>query len=71
MMACNLSDPSVEIDTSWCDPIGMRATVSHLLHSRRTFIPESDVIGYPGQYLRRYLEAQLAGSLARSFLETL
>ncbi|HVQ39837.1 MAG TPA: acyl-CoA dehydrogenase family protein, partial [Pyrinomonadaceae bacterium] len=23
MMACNLSDPTVEIDTSWWDPIGM------------------------------------------------
>jgi hypothetical protein len=30
----------VEIDTSWWDPIGMRATVSHLVHFRRTFIPE-------------------------------
>ncbi|HET8781300.1 MAG TPA: acyl-CoA dehydrogenase family protein, partial [Pyrinomonadaceae bacterium] len=43
MMACNLSDPSVEIDTAWWDPIGMRATASHLVHFRRTFIPESDV----------------------------
>ena len=41
MMACNLSDPSVEIDTSWWDPIGMRANgessgpLPQHLHSRR------------------------------------
>jgi alkylation response protein AidB-like acyl-CoA dehydrogenase len=52
MMACNLSDPSVEIDTSWWDPIGMRATASHLVHFRNTFIPDDDLIGYPGQYLK-------------------
>lgn len=52
MMACNLSDPTIEVDASWWDPIGMRATVSHLVHFRRTFIPETDVIGYPGQYLK-------------------
>src|SRR5438874_6491840 len=29
LMACDLSDPSVSIDGSWWDPIGMKATVSH------------------------------------------
>jgi len=68
MMACNLSDPSIEIDTSWWDPIGMRATASHLVHFRRTFIPESDVIGYPGQYLKEGWQTCFIPHYAATFL---
>src|SRR5688572_8969583 len=68
MMACNLSDPSVEIDTSWWDAIGMRATASHLVHFRRTFIPESDVIGYPGQYLKEGWQTCFIPHYAATFL---
>ncbi|HKR15242.1 MAG TPA: acyl-CoA dehydrogenase family protein [Pyrinomonadaceae bacterium] len=68
MMACNLSDPSVEVDTGWWDPIGMRATVSHVVHFRRTFIPESDVIGYPGQYLKEGWQTCFIPHYAATFL---
>jgi alkylation response protein AidB-like acyl-CoA dehydrogenase len=68
MMACNLSDPSVDIDTSWWDPIGMRATASHLVHFRRTFVPESDVIGYPGQYLKEGWQTCFIPHYAATFL---
>ena len=68
MMACNLSDPSIEIDTSWWDPIGMRATASHLVHFRHTFIPESDVIGYPGQYLKEGWQTCFIPHYAATFL---
>ena len=68
MMACNLSDPSVEIDTSWWDPIGMRATVSHLVHFRRTFISDADVIGYPGQYLKEGWQTCFIPHYAATFL---
>jgi alkylation response protein AidB-like acyl-CoA dehydrogenase len=68
MMACNLSDPSVEVDGSWWDPIGMRATASHLVHFRRTFIPESDVIGYPGQYLKEGWQTCFIPHYAATFL---
>jgi alkylation response protein AidB-like acyl-CoA dehydrogenase len=68
MMACNLSDPSVEIDTSWWDPIGMRATVSHLVHFRRTFIPDEDLIGYPGQYLKEGWQTCFIPHYAATFL---
>jgi alkylation response protein AidB-like acyl-CoA dehydrogenase len=68
MMACNLSDPTVEIDSSWWDPIGMRATVSHLVHFRQTFIPESDVIGYPGQYLKEGWQTCFIPHYAATFL---
>ena len=68
MMACNLSDPSVEIDTSWWDPIGMRATASHLVHFRNTFIPEEDLIGYPGQYLKEGWQTCFIPHYAATFL---
>ena len=68
MMACNLSDPSVEIDTSWWDPIGMRATASHLVHFRHTFIPDENLIGYPGQYLKEGWQTCFIPHYAATFL---
>ena len=68
MMACNLSDPSIEIDTSWWDPIGMRATASHLVHFRNTFIPDEDLIGYPGQYLKEGWQTCFIPHYAATFL---
>ena len=68
MMACNLSDPSVEIDTSWWDPIGMRATASHLVHFRNTFVSEEDLIGYPGQYLKEGWQTCFIPHYAATFL---
>ena len=68
MMACNLSDPTVEIDTSWWDPIGMRATASHLVHFRHTFIPDADLIGYPGQYLKEGWQTCFIPHYAATFL---
>lgn len=68
MMACDLSDPTVEIDTSWWDPIGMRATVSHLVHFRHTFIPDANLIGYPGQYLKEGWQTCFIPHYAATFL---
>ncbi len=51
LLACDLSDPSISIDTSWWDPIGMRGTSSHVVRFNKTFIPEENMIGHPGQYL--------------------
>ena len=68
LMACNLSDPTVEIDGSWWDPIGMRATVSYLVNFRRTFIPDDDLIGYPGQYLKEGWQTCFIPHYAATFL---
>src|SRR5262249_24116011 len=51
LAACDLTDSTVRFDESWWDPIGMRATVSHVARFDRTFIPDANLIGYPGQYL--------------------
>lgn len=68
MMACDLSDPTVEIDASWWDPIGMRATVSHVVHFRHTFVPDADLIGYPGQYLKEGWQTCFIPHYAATFL---
>ena len=68
MIGCDLSDPTVEFDDSWWDPIGMRATVSHLARFQRTFIPEANLIGYPGQYLKEGWQTCFIPHYAASFL---
>lgn len=68
MMACDLSDPTVQVDGSWWDPIGMRATVSYLVNFRRTFIPDANLIGYPGQYLKEGWQTCFIPHYAATFL---
>lgn len=51
LLACDLSHPSVSVDRSWWDPIGMRGTASHVIQFEQTFIPDENLIGRPGQYL--------------------
>jgi alkylation response protein AidB-like acyl-CoA dehydrogenase len=68
LLACDLADPSIEIDRSWWDPIGMRATVSHLVRFHRTFIPEAQRIGDPGCYLRDGWQTAFIPHYAASFL---
>ncbi len=51
LLVCDLSDPSISTDHSWWDPIGMRATASHVVRFNQTFIPDENMIGHPGQYL--------------------
>jgi alkylation response protein AidB-like acyl-CoA dehydrogenase len=68
MLACDLSDPSISFDGSWWDPIGMRATVSHLVRFKQTFIPEANQIGSPGQYLKEGWQTAFVPHYASSFL---
>lgn len=68
MLACELSDPSVSIDSSWWDPIGMRATVSHLVRFDNTYIPDTQRIGEPGDYLRQSWQTVFIPHYAASFL---
>lgn len=68
LMACDLTDPSVSIDGSWWDPIGMRATVSHAIRFDGTFIPDSNLLGYPGQYLLEGWQTCFAPQYGASFL---
>jgi alkylation response protein AidB-like acyl-CoA dehydrogenase len=68
LLACDLSDPSVSYDGSWWNPVGMRATVSHMVRFDATFIPDENNIGEPGQYLRDGWQTCFAPHYAASFL---
>jgi alkylation response protein AidB-like acyl-CoA dehydrogenase len=68
MLACDLSDSSVTVDDSWWDPIGMRATVSHLVKFENTFLPDANVIGAPGVFFREGWKTAFIPQYAASFL---
>ncbi|HEY6253494.1 MAG TPA: acyl-CoA dehydrogenase family protein [Candidatus Angelobacter sp.] len=68
LLACDLSDPSVTVDKSWWDPIGMRGTASHVVQFDRTFIPDENVIGRPGQYLLEGWQTCFIPHYAATFL---
>lgn len=68
MLACELADPSVSIDGSWWDPMGMRATVSHLVRFDNTYVPDTHRIGEPGDYLRQEWQTVFIPHYAASFL---
>jgi alkylation response protein AidB-like acyl-CoA dehydrogenase len=68
LLACDLSDPTVSFDASWWDPIGMRATVSHLVNFRQTFIPDAHLIGLPGEYFKGGWQTCFTPHYAASFL---
>jgi len=68
LLACDLSDPTVTVDGSWWDPIGMRATVSYLVRFHKTFIPETHLIGYPGQYIKEGWQTCFIPHYAATFL---
>lgn len=68
LMACDLSDSTVTFDDSWWNPIGMRGTVSHLARFDKTFIPQANLIGYPGQYLKEGWQTCFIPHYAASFL---
>jgi alkylation response protein AidB-like acyl-CoA dehydrogenase len=46
----------------------MRATVSYLVRFKRTFIPETQLIGYPGQYLKEGWQTCFIPHYAATFL---
>ncbi len=68
MLACELADPSVSVDGSWWDPMGMRATVSHLVRFDNTYVPDTQRIGEPGDYLRQEWQTVFIPHYAASFL---
>jgi len=68
LLACTLSDPGVTFDSSWWNPIGMRATVSYLVRFEDVFIAAEDVIGRPGQYLKEAWQTRFSPHYASAFL---
>lgn len=68
LLACPLAHPSITVDTSWWDPVGMRATASHVVRFDHTPIPDAWSIGEPGAYLREGWQTAFIPHYAASFL---
>ena len=68
LLGCDLSQPGVSYDSSWWNPIGMRATVSYMVRFDDVFIPDEDVIGRPGQYLHEGWQTRFSPHYAATFL---
>jgi alkylation response protein AidB-like acyl-CoA dehydrogenase len=68
LLACDLTDPSVQFDERWWDPIGMRGTVSYLVRFDQAFIPMENRIGEPGQYLREGWQSRFSPHYGATFL---
>jgi alkylation response protein AidB-like acyl-CoA dehydrogenase len=68
LAACDLRDPSIHVDPRWWDPIGMRGTVSHVVEFENTHIPDENIVGTPGQYLRDGWQTCFVPHYASSFL---
>ncbi len=68
LLTCDLLDPGVIFDSSWWNPIGMRATVSYLVRFDDVFIASEDVIGEPGQYLNDAWQTRFSPHYATTFL---
>lgn len=68
LLGCDLAQPGVSYDSSWWNPIGMRATVSYVVRFEDVFIPEEDVIGRPGQYLQEGWQTRFSPHYAATFL---
>ncbi|GAA4696548.1 acyl-CoA dehydrogenase family protein [Phytohabitans rumicis] len=68
LLACDLRHPSVTVDTSWWDPVGMRATASHVVHFDHTPIEGAWQLGEPGDYIRQGWQSAFIPHYAASFL---
>jgi alkylation response protein AidB-like acyl-CoA dehydrogenase len=68
MLACDLKHASVSVDTSWWNPVGMRATASHVVRFDHTPIPDAWQLGKPGDYLRDGWQTAFIPHYAASFL---
>ncbi|GFJ81287.1 acyl-CoA dehydrogenase family protein [Phytohabitans houttuyneae] len=68
LLGCDLRHPSVTVDTSWWDPVGMRATASHVVRFDRTPVPAAWQLGQPGDYVRQSWQAAFIPHYAASFL---
>lgn len=68
MIACKLSDSTITMDDRWWQPVGMRASVSYEVQFDQTFLPDENVIGYPGQYLAEDWQTRFTPHYTATFL---
>ena len=60
-------NPGIELQKTW-NSLGMRATSSHSLTFKDAFVPDADVIGAPGEVIRRQLTDVFMVGYAATYL---
>jgi alkylation response protein AidB-like acyl-CoA dehydrogenase len=68
MLVCDLPNPRVRFDARWWDPVGMRATASHLAYFDNLFIPDENQIGSAGAFFAGHWQTRFTPQYAASFL---
>jgi alkylation response protein AidB-like acyl-CoA dehydrogenase len=68
MLACEFPHPRVRFDARWWDPVGMRGTVSHLVHFDNVLIPDENQIGPGGAFFAGQWQTRFTPQYAASFL---
>lgn len=68
MLVCDLADSGVSFDKSWWQPIGMRSSVSYRVQFKDVFIPQENLIGYPGQFLLEEWQTRFTPQYGAAFL---
>jgi alkylation response protein AidB-like acyl-CoA dehydrogenase len=71
MLACDLSDASINFEGDWWDPIGMRSTVSYKVNFNNTFIHQDNCIGQIGEFLTQGMQSCFTPHYAVSYLGAL
>jgi alkylation response protein AidB-like acyl-CoA dehydrogenase len=68
MLVCDLPNPQVRFDARWWDPVGMRATASHLAHFDHLYIPDENQLGPGGAFFAGKWQTRFTPQYAASFL---
>jgi alkylation response protein AidB-like acyl-CoA dehydrogenase len=68
MLVCDLPNPCVRFDSRWWDPVGMRATASHLAHFENLFVPDENRLGPSGAFFAGQWQTRFTPQYAASFL---
>jgi alkylation response protein AidB-like acyl-CoA dehydrogenase len=68
MLVCDLPNHGVRFDARWWDPVGMRATASHLARFENVFIPDENQIGAGGAFFANQWQTRFTPHYAASFL---
>jgi alkylation response protein AidB-like acyl-CoA dehydrogenase len=68
MLVCDLPHPGVHFDARWWDPIGMRATASHMVHFDNVEIADDNQIGAEGAFFAGQWQTRFTPQYAASFL---
>lgn len=68
MVVCNLKDSTIKMDNSWWKPIGMKASDSLRVEFNNTFVPEENILGKPGEFIKEAWQTRFTPHYTASYL---